>query len=456
MLAWKQIFHSFALLLGASVVSTAALAIAPSDLTLTQVVPNGSFNHPIGIRAPNDGSGRLFVIDRCVAEGSSPTTGSIKIVKNGAVLATPFLTIPNVACVGEQGVIGLAFDPNYATNGTFYVVYTASGAKIGASEDQVLTRYTVSANADVANATGTVVMRVPDIANNHNGGDIHFGPDGFLYWSMGDGGVQGDPNGFAQCTGRSSKIANNTPAICHTSGSGVTYYLLGKIIRLDVHTTTASAAANMCASTPGQPAQYSIPPGNPFASVATFPNDCAEIFNWGFRNPFRFSFDRSNGDMYIGDVGQNTYEEIDYQPAASVGQNFQWNLCEGFHTYSSGGDTAGCTPAFGGVPPKIEYPHGPTCAVVGGYLYRGPIQQLRGQYIFSDYCTSAIYISTSPAPASATWTYVTLGSAPFTPLGVVYGFGEGADGNLYVADDRHGTIWRFTSGFIFQDGFEGP
>ena len=449
MLTWKQIFHFFALLLGVSVVSTAALAIAPSDLALTQVVPNGSFNHPIGIRAPNDGSGRLFVIDRCVSEGSAATTGSIKIVKNGAVLATPFLTISNVACVQEQGVLGLAFDPNYATNGTFYVVATASGAKIGASEDQVLTRYTVSANADVANSTGTVVMRVPDIANNHNGGDIHFSPDGFLYWSMGDGGVQFDPNGFAQCTGR--KSADSTPSSCRTIGSGVSYYLLGKIIRLDVHTPTASAAANMCASTPGQPAQYSIPPGNPFASVANFPNECAEIFNWGFRNPFRFSFDRSNGDMYIGDVGQNSYEEIDYQPAASVGQNFQWNLCEGFH-YSNG--NANCAPPFGGVPPKIEYPHSGTCAVVGGYLYRGPIQQLRGQYIFSDYCSSAIYISANPAPASATWSYVTLGSTPFTSNSV-YGFGEGSDGNLYVADDGHGTIWRFTSGFIFQDGFEG-
>jgi glucose/arabinose dehydrogenase len=449
MLTWKQIFNSYALLLGLSVVSTTALAIAPSDLTLTQVVPNGSFNHPIGIRAPNDGSGRLFVIDRCVSEGSPNTTSSIKIVKNGAVVATPFLTIPNVACVNEQGLLGLAFDPNYATNGTFYVVNTASGAKIGATEDQVLTRYTVSANADVANATGTVVMRVPDIASNHNGGDIHFGLDGFLYWSMGDGGVQGDPNGFAQCTGR--KSADNTPSTCHTPGSGVIYYLLGKIIRLDVHATTASAAANMCASTPGQPAQYSIPPGNPFASMATFPNDCAEIFNWGFRNPFRFSFDRLNGDMYIGDVGQNKYEEIDYQPAASVGQNFQWNACEGLHTYPGG--AAGCNPAFGGVPPKIEYPHGGTCAVVGGYLYRGPIQQLRGQYIFSDYCSSAIYISANPAPASAAWSYVTLGSTPFTS-GTVYGFGEGADGNLYVADDGHGTIWRFTSDFIFQDGFE--
>ena len=450
MLTWKQIFHSFALLLGASVVSSAALAIAPSDLTLTQVVPNGSFNHPIGIRAPNDGSGRLFVIDRCVSEGSPTTTGSIKIVKNGAVVATPFLTIPNVACVSEQGVLGLAFDPNYATNGTFYVVYTASGAGIGASEDQVLTRYTVSANADIANATGTVVMRVPDIAANHNGGDIHFGADGFLYWSMGDGGVQNDLNGFAQCTGR--KNADSNPATCHTIGSGVIYYLLGKIIRLDVHTTTASAAANMCASTPGQPAQYSIPPGNPFASVATFPNECAEIFNWGFRNPFRFSFDRSNGDMYIGDVGQNTYEEIDYQPAASVGQNFQWDACEGFHTFPGG--VANCNPGFG-VPPKIEYPHTSTCAVVGGYLYRGPIQQLRGQYIFSDYCSSAIYISANPAPASAIWSYVTFGSTPFTPGGKIYSFGEGADGNLYVADDGHGTIWRFTSGFIFQDGFEG-
>lgn len=449
MLTLKQILG--VLLFGTSALSGVVLAVAPSDLALTQVFPNGTFTHPIGIQAPNDGTGRLFVIERCVSEGSSNTSGRIKIIKNGAVLPTPFLTISNVGCVSEQGVTGLAFDPNYQINGTFYLAYTPAGAHIGADQDQVLMRYTVSGNADVANPSGTVILRVPDIAPNHNGGDIHFGPnDGYLYWSMGDGGVQGDPSGFAQCTGR--KRADSNPATCKILGSGVAYYLLGKIIRVDVHNNTVSAPSNMCGATAGQPAPYAIPAGNPFASAVTYPNDCAEIFNWGFRNPFRFSFDRSTGEMYIGDVGQNVYEEIDYQAAGSVGGNFQWTACEGLHTYPGG--AAGCAPVFGGVSPKIEYAHSPTCAVVGGYLYRGPIQLLRGQYIFSDYCSSAIYISANPAPALAGWSYVTLGSTPFASGALVYGFGEGADGNLYVADDGNGTIWRFTSDFIFQGDFE--
>src|SRR6185312_12634290 len=189
------------------------------------------------------GSGRVFIIERC---------SDIVIVKNGAVLPTPFVSI-DTACSSEQGILGLAFDPDYATNGTFYVTYTApnSDPRIGNANDQVLARYTVSAgDPDVANPNGEIVLRVPDIADNHNGGDLAFDSAGYLNWTMGDGGVQGDPNGFAQCTGR--KKADNDPSSCYTTtGGGPTYYLLGKIIRLDVHNTTASAPANFCGATPG-------------------------------------------------------------------------------------------------------------------------------------------------------------------------------------------------------------
>ena len=361
-------------------------AIVPADLQLVRW-PDASttFAQPIAIRAPDDGSGRVgrvFVIERC---------DDIRIVKNGQVLATPFLSI-NASCGGEQGILGLAFDPAFASNGTFYVTYTApvSDPRIGASEDQVLARYTVSpASGDVANPAGTVILRVPDIADNHNGGDLHFDSQGYLNWSMGDGGVQGDPNGFAQCTGR--KKADSNPASCHTTaGSGPTYYLLGKIIRLDVHNTTASAPANFCGIAAGSPAPYAIPPGNPFVDATAHPQECAEIFNWGFRNPFRFSFDRQTGDMLIGDVGQNTYEEIDFQAAGSPGQNFQWNQCEGRHTYPGG--VLGCSGPVGSVPPKLDYSHSIGCAVIGGYIYRGPIGPLQGQYLFSDSCSGDIYV----------------------------------------------------------------
>jgi glucose/arabinose dehydrogenase len=301
------------------------IAGTPGGLRFDQFPDAGTtFSQPIGIAAPNDGSGRVFIIERC---------DDIVVVKNGAVLATPFVSI-DTACASEQGILGLAFDPDYASNGTFYVAYTApnSDPQIGAANDQVLARYTVSGNPDVANPDGEVILRVPDIADNHNGGDIHFDGQGYLNWSVGDGGVQEDPNGFAQCTGR--KKADNNPNTCHNiSGGGPTYYLMGKIIRLDVHDTTAAAPANFCGATPGQPAPYAIPPGNPFADVGAHPDECAEIFNWGFRNPFRFSFDRLTGDMLIGDVGQYTYEEVSFQPAGNAGQNFQWNECEGFHTF---------------------------------------------------------------------------------------------------------------------------
>jgi len=426
-------------------------AINPSDLELAPW-PDASttFSEPLGVRSANDGSGRAFVIERCDDSSSSNTTGHIRIVRNGAVLSTPFLSVP-VSCSSEQGLLGLAFDPQFASNGTFYVTYTAVGPGLGDSEDQVLARYTVSAgDPDVANPNGSVILRVPDIRDNHNGGDLHFDPQGYLNWSMGDGGVQGDPNGFAQCTGR--KKEDNNPSSCHsTSGSGPTYYLLGKIIRLDVHATTASAPANFCGVAAGQPAPYAIPPGNPFRNVASFPNECAEIFNWGFRNPYRFSFDRQTGDLLIGDVGQNAWEEIDFQAAGSVGQNFQWNACEGLHTFPGG--ALGCNGPAGSVKAKLDYSHGIGCAVSGGYVYRGPIAPLRGQYLFSDYCSGDIYVVANTAATS--WTYETLAG---TPSMNTYGFGEDADGNLYVTSGG-GVIYRFESAssgdLIFANGFDG-
>lgn len=418
-------------LFGLAVLAAPVSAATPADLSL-QRWPDASttFAQPIAVRAPNDGSGRTFVIERC---------SSIRIVKDGVLLTTPFASISN-SCSSEQGILGMAFDPDFAGNGTFYVTYTAPSGdpRIGSSADQVLARYTVSPpDADVANPTGQVILRVPDIAANHNGGDVHFGPDGYLYWSMGDGGAQGDPNGFAQCNGR--KKANNNPATCYsTTGSGPDYYLMGKIIRLDVHASTASAPANFCGSTPGQPAPYAIPPGNPFANVAQHPDDCAEIFNWGLRNPFRFSFDRLTGDMLIGDVGQGNYEEVSFQAAGSPGQNFQWNQCEGFHTYPGG--ALGCTGPAGSVPPKLEYNHSDgRCSITGGYRYRGPVVSLQGQYVFSDYCAGRIYIAANPDPGLPEWTFETM---PGTPSMSSYSFGEDALGNLYITDGG-GKIYRF-------------
>ncbi|HKE46777.1 MAG TPA: PQQ-dependent sugar dehydrogenase [Rhodanobacteraceae bacterium] len=437
--------HWLSSLIAATLVAGPVLARSPSGLRFDRFPDDSTtFAQPIGIRAPNDGSGRVFIIERC---------DDIVIVKNGAVLSTPFLSV-DVSCNGEQGILGLAFDPAYASNGTFYVSYSApdSDPELGSSNDHVLARYTVSANPDVANPNGEVLLRVPDIADNHNGGDLAFDSQGYLNWSVGDGGVQEDPNGFAQCTGR--KKADNDPDSCYDlSGGGPTYYLMGKILRLDVHDTTASAPANFCGATPGQPAPYAIPPGNPFGDVGAHPDDCAEIFNWGFRNPFRFSFDRDTGDMLIGDVGQYTYEEVSLHLASSGGQNFQWNECEGFHSFP-GGSTP-CAGPPGSIPPKLDYSHSLGCAVVGGFRYRGPIAAIQGQYFFSDNCSGDIYVVADADNAVSPWTFETMSG---TPSMSTYSFGEDQAGNLYVADGN-GPVYVFHSDtvpdVIFQDGFDG-
>jgi hypothetical protein len=219
-----------------------------------------------------------------------------------------------------------------------------------------------------------------------------------------------------------------------------------------VHNATASAPANFCGATPGAPAPYAIPPGNPFADVGQHPDDCAEIFNWGFRNPFRFSIDRETGDMLIGDVGQYTYEEIDFQPAGSAGQNFQWNECEGFHDYPGGGTP--CSGPPGSIAPKLDYSHSIGCAVVGGFRYRGPIVPFRGQYVFSDNCSGDIYVVANADGNVSPWTYETLGG---TPGMSTYSFGEDEAGNLYVADGN-GPVYVFHSDsgtdLIFANGFD--
>ena len=416
----------------------AAVALAPADLMLIDAAPNDSFNGPLAISAPNDGSGRVFVVEQC---------GTIKIIKNGAVLPTPFLTL-NVACNSEQGLLGLAFHPNYASNGVFYVAYTDPVQAIGSSNDQVLARFTVSGNPDVANATGTVVMRVPDIADNHNGGDIHFGADGYLYWSMGDGGVQGDPNGFARC--RWKKHADNNAGNCSTSGgSGALYYLLGKIMRLDVDHTTNSAQANACGATAGAHAEYTIPATNPYAATA---NTCAEIWAYGLRNPFRFSFDRQTHDMFIGDVGYNTTEEVDFQPAATSapsGYDYGWNTCEG--PYLQGSMSSACGT---GIAPILHFFHGSGTiigdAVIGGYRYRGPYQRLQGFYLFGDLDGGPLV-----GTYNGTWTLSAFAPTGGVPSAGVFGLGEDEAGNVYLANGYAGKVYKYILDQIFLDGF-GP
>ncbi len=326
---------------------------------------------------------RLFVLER---------TGKIKLVKNGVVQARPFLDVTALitSAGGEQGLLGMAFAPDYASSGRFYVDYTDV---IG---DTRVARYRVSSDPDSADpASAEIVLAVAQPYANHNGGMLAFGPDGMLYVGLGDGGSAGDPQGNGQNRG----------------------VLLAKILRLDVRGA----------------GPYTIPAGNPFSS----PNR-PEIWCYGLRNPWRFSFDRQNGDLYIADVGQNLHEEVDVATAASGGGrglNYGWNIMEGLYCYSppAGCDTTGLTM------PVLDYSHRDGCAIIGGFVYRGTAAPaLAGQYFYADYCSKFLRSfrwSNGQATDQKDW-----GSLPDQPLS----FGEDANGEVYVLL-QGGTVIRLAS-----------
>ena len=411
--------------------------LAQPGIVLTQVATGAG--QPVMLAEPNDGSGRLFVVDR---------QGSIRIIDHGNLLATRYLSI-NVSTSSEQGLLGMAFDPGFASNGVFYLTFTAPATepKLGALADQVLARFTASNPAAnifpgsvlFGSPDRTDVLRIPDIFANHNGGDIHFGPDGYLYWGMGDGGNGGDPNNFAQ-------------NLWHKTVESHDYYLLGKMLRLDVRNGTSTATAETCGKPAGQILQYKIPVGNPFVSTA---NACDEIYQVGLRNPWRFSFDRLTDELYIADVGQNQWEEIDVVPNGSAGLNFGWNCYEGHADYNPGH----CNPAPPNLTgPVFDYSHSHGCSITGGYVYRGPASELDGLYFYGDFCESTLFYA---EPGISHWhdgtpgisgvqlsTGLDLGGAPI-------GFGEDLAGHVYVML-INGTIYRIDSDSdtIFTDGFE--
>ena len=341
----------------------------PVDLELESL---GSANLPTALAAPA-GDARLFIAEQ---------RGVIRIYANGAFLATPFLDISAlVRNAGEQGFLGLAFDPDYATNGRFFVSYS------NLDGDNVLASYNVSGSPDVATpGSAQIRLTVPQPEDNHNGGHIVFGPDDYLYLGRGDGGGSGDPNGYGQSRSE----------------------LLGSILRLDVSNATG----------------YSIPPTNPFVGQAGVRE---EIWSYGLRNPWRFSFDRANGDLYVADVGQDLWEEVSVVSAADGagrGTNFGWNITEGTHCFEP---AAGCSTA-GLTLPVVEYGHPGGCSITGGFVYRGAaIPDLQGTYLYADYCEARIRtfrFSGGQATAEGD-TGIDVGSG-------VMSFGEDAAGELYV------------------------
>jgi glucose/arabinose dehydrogenase/photosystem II stability/assembly factor-like uncharacterized protein len=370
----------------------------PARIAFKEVV--GGLTNPVFITNASDGSGRLFVVER---------SGLVRIIKNGTLLATPFLDIRSLvqSAGGEQGLLALAFHPSYKTNGKFYVAYTASRA--GDANGSVLTlkQYSVSAGSpDLANtASGATILAIDHPTySNHNGGTLAFGSDGYLYWSTGDGGGPGDPNNNAQNLTR----------------------LLGKILRINVNN--------------GSP--YSIPTSNPFYSSPDT-SIKKEIWAYGLRNPWRMSFDRLTHDLYIGDVGQSVREEIDFQPAASGGgQNYGWRVMEGSLCYDP---PTGCNQA-GKVLPVAEYDHTLGCSVTGGYVYHGSNSpSLFGYYLYADYCSGRVFSIHQTSPTS--WsTPIQLADTPCK----ITTFGEDEQAELYLADYATGKIYQFTS-TIFED-----
>jgi glucose/arabinose dehydrogenase len=335
---------------------------------------------PLGVTHAGDGSGNLYIVEQA---------GRIRIVDNGTLLDTPFLNISGrVLSGGERGLLGLAFPPGYATTGRFYVNYTRIP-----DGSTVIARYQRTANPNVAdNNSEVVLLTIPQPAANHNGGQLAFGPDGFLYIGMGDGGGAGD--------------------IAQSPGS-----LLGKILRIAVESTPD----------PGLP--YAIPPNNPFVQNPAFRG---EIWALGLRNPWRFSFDRQTGDLYIADVGQNLFEEVDFQPAGIAGgQNYGWNIMEGAHCFGN----PACSFA-GMVLPVAEYGHGPACSITGGFVYRGQaFPRIQGVYLYADLCSGQFW---GLKRDGSVWQNTLLLTEPHS----ISSFGEDEAGNLYAADIFTGIVYE--------------
>lgn len=430
---------TMALLVGGA---SPALAAPPPDLSVVRV-PDASttFSGAVAVRAPHDGSNRLFVVQR---------NGTIRVIRDGVLLPTPFVTVPT-SVGSESGLLGLAFHPNFGKTGLpnnteFYVFHTRPSAdpQLGAYEDEVVSRYTVpTPTSDVATATGTLVLRLPDIQDNHNGGDIHFGADGYLYVASGDSGVQNNPYKLAECLWK--KPAST--AACGASGSPQ-YFLLGKMLRIDVDTRGGAVSPEMCGSEGISPAQYSIPASNPHTGTS---QTCDEIWAAGFRNPWRFSFDRADQRLIIGDVGQGSYEEITVSAAGAGGLDHGWSRCEGRHYDDVAGTGTTCPATTSTVNPAIEYSHaGGRCAVSGGYVFRGPIERMRGTYFYGDSCVSTLWWAES---AGAVWDAGGENSIGTLGSGSIYGFGEDEAGYVYIVRSN-GQIQRLTSDFIFDDNFQ--
>ena len=375
---------------------SAVLTATATGQQLKSTLVAAGFARPVAMTSPPGDTQRLFVVEQ--------HSGMIKIIKNGVVLATPFLDVNGNTTGNEQGVLGLAFHPDYANNGFFYVSGTFTGG--GAAGRSEVRRYTVSAgDPDVADVNFTLIFTENQPQSNHNGGGIAFGPDGKLWLGLGDGGSAND-------TGTGHVAGGNAQSLTTR---------LGKMIRMNDDGTD--------------------PGNNPWSADGDGVDDL--IWSYGLRNPWRWSFDRLTGDLYIADVGQNAWEELNFTPSTSVGgENYGWRCMEGLACTGLTGCT--CNAPSLQLPVHVYGHGGGNCSVTGGYAYRGAaIPSLQGTYFFADYCSSQI------------WSFQYNGSvqnlvnrtAELDPPGIlainnVTSFAEDVNGEVYILDQSGGEVYR--------------
>lgn len=350
----------------------------PDPAKIHWVVAYSGFEKPVDLISPPGDPAKIVVLEQ---------QGVIRLIQRGMTSPQPILDIRDrVGSNGsEQGLLGIAFHPEYAKNRYFYVNYTDLNG------NTVIARFTVAQNGETADPQSEKkILQVSQPFANHNGGGLAFGPDGYLYIGLGDGGSQGDPQNNAQNLNS----------------------LLGKLLRIDVN----------------QPEGYAIPADNPFARGGGNP----EIWAYGLRNPWRFSFDARSGDLYIADVGQDLWEEVDFLPAgAAGGANFGWNLMEGNHPYRNQIDLPSNL-----IYPITEYDHNSGCSIIGGFVYRGQsLPAWQGIYLFGDYCRGTVWglLKTSVGVEVKQFSMIS---------GTISSFGLDGSGEIYVLDHQHGDVYK--------------
>ena len=378
--------------------------------------------YPVSVAHAGEGSERLFIVEQ---------RGVVRIydLASNTLLPTAFLNIESdvfsledIGGGAEQGLLGMAFHPKYKTNGKFYLSYTVGS--LDNPSDSVVAEFQVSANPDVALPNGQVILQFPQDASNHNGGDLHFGWDGYLYIASGDGGGKDDQ---------------------YDNGQNI-HSLKGAILRIDVD-GSAPSGGELCDAN----ARYGIPSGNAFPGS----NDgCDEILHFGLRNPWRFSFDAMTGDLYIADVGQRDWEEVNFLPKRANGANLGWSCREGAHDFPGNICISETTD------PVIEYPHVQgNCSITGGYVYRGDVLPLRGRYLYGDWCTARVWIASRSGNTWSSEEWL----ATSNTLKTLVSFAQDARCNLYLLDrnaeedgeDSYGALYRIDdSNQVFNSGFE--